>query len=44
MTVQPFGAGDRDPFRGGDLWSYLLGRRGGEYSLLARMPEDPSMN
>ncbi|MGH2980787.1 MAG: YqgE/AlgH family protein [Solirubrobacterales bacterium] len=33
-----------DPFRDGDLWSYLLGRRGGEYALLARMPEDPSMN
>jgi putative transcriptional regulator len=33
-----------DPFREGDLWSYLLGRRGGEYALLARMPEDPSMN
>ncbi len=33
-----------DPFRAGDLWSYLLGRRGGEYALLARMPEDPSMN
>lgn len=33
-----------DPFRAGDLWSYLLGRRGGEYALLARMPEDPSLN
>lgn len=33
-----------DPFRDGDLWSYLLGRRGGEFELLARMPEDPSMN
>jgi putative transcriptional regulator len=37
-------ASPEDPFRGGDLWSYLLGRRGGEYSFLARMPEDPSMN
>ncbi len=37
-------ASPEDPFRGGDLWAYLLGRRGGEYSLLARMPEDPSMN
>jgi putative transcriptional regulator len=37
-------ASPEDPFRDGDLWSYLLGRRGGEYSLLARMPEDPSMN
>jgi putative transcriptional regulator len=37
-------ASPEDPFRPGDLWAYLLGRRGGEYSLLARMPEDPSMN
>jgi putative transcriptional regulator len=37
-------ASPEDPFRDGDLWGYLLGRRGGEYSLLARMPEDPSMN
>jgi putative transcriptional regulator len=37
-------ASPEDPFREGDLWSYLLGRRGGEYSFLARMPEDPSMN
>jgi putative transcriptional regulator len=40
--VEP--ASPEDPFREGDLWSYLLGRRGGEYELLARMPEDPSMN
>lgn len=37
-------ASPEDPFRAGDLWSYLLGRRGGEYAFLARMPEDPSMN
>jgi putative transcriptional regulator len=37
-------ASAEDPFRAGDLWAYLLGRRGGQYSLLARMPEDPSMN
>ena len=37
-------ASPEDPFRDGDLWSYLLGRRGGEYALLARMPDDPSMN
>lgn len=37
-------ASPEDPFRDGDLWSYLLQRRGGEYALLARMPEDPSMN
>ena len=40
--IEPASA--EDPFRDGDLWSYLLGRRGGEYALLARMPEDPSMN
>ena len=37
-------ASPEDPFREGDLWAYLLGRRGGQYSLIARMPEDPSMN
>jgi putative transcriptional regulator len=26
------------------LWSAVLGRKGGEYALVARMPEDPSMN
>jgi putative transcriptional regulator len=26
------------------LWSTVLERRGGSYALLARMPEDPSMN
>ena len=40
--IEPAAA--EDPFREGDLWSYLLGRRGGEYALLARMPEDPSLN
>jgi len=33
-----------DPFAGGDLWSAVLNRKGGEYSLLARMPPDPSVN
>ena len=37
-------ASPEDPFREVDLWSYLLRRRGGEFALLARMPEDPSMN
>lgn len=37
-------ASPEDPFREGDLWSFLLQRRGGEFALLARMPEDPSMN
>jgi putative transcriptional regulator len=33
-----------DPFREGDLWSEVLSRKGGEFSLLARMPPDPSVN
>jgi putative transcriptional regulator len=33
-----------DPFAEGDLWATVLGRKGGEYSLLARMPPDPSVN
>jgi putative transcriptional regulator len=33
-----------DPFEDGDLWSHALDRKGGGYTLLARMPEDPSMN
>jgi putative transcriptional regulator len=33
-----------DPFHQGDLWSLALSRKGGEFALLARMPEDPSLN
>ena len=33
-----------DPFAEGDLWADALRRKGGEYSLLARMPPDPSVN
>ena len=33
-----------DPFETGDLWSEVLDRKGGGYALLARMPEDPSLN
>ncbi len=33
-----------DPFEEGDLWSAALGRKGGGYALLARMPEDPTLN
>jgi len=33
-----------DPFADGDLWAQVLNRKGGEFSLLARMPEDPSVN
>ena len=27
-----------------NLWSEVLERMGGEYALVARMPEDPSLN
>jgi putative transcriptional regulator len=33
-----------DPFREGDLWSDVLRRKGGSFSLLATMPADPSQN
>jgi putative transcriptional regulator len=33
-----------DPFADGDLWAIVLGRKGGEFTLLARMPIDPSVN
>ncbi len=33
-----------DPFVEGDLWAVVLGRKGGEFTLLARMPLDPSTN
>ena len=33
-----------DPFASGDLWAAVLDRKGGGYALLARMPEDPSLN
>jgi putative transcriptional regulator len=33
-----------DPFAEGDLWATVLGRKGGEFTLLARMPPDPSLN
>jgi len=39
--------GELDPedvFAEGDLWAEVLGRRGGEYALLATMPEDPTRN
>jgi putative transcriptional regulator len=40
--VEP--AEPEDPFTDQDLWPVVLRRRGGEYALLARMPEDPSLN
>ena len=33
-----------DPFADGDLWARVLDRKGGEFALLARMPEDPAVN
>jgi putative transcriptional regulator len=33
-----------DPFRDGDVWAEVLQRKGGNYSLLATMPADPSLN
>ena len=40
--VEP--AEEEDPFIEGDIWSEALRRKGGEYSLLATMPGDPSAN
>jgi putative transcriptional regulator len=40
--VEP--ASPDDPFREEDLWPELLHRKGGQYALLATMPEDPSLN
>jgi putative transcriptional regulator len=37
-------ASPEDPFCNEDIWSRALQRRGGEYALIATMPEDPSMN
>ena len=33
-----------DPFTEGDLWATVLDRKGGGYALLARMPDDPTLN
>lgn len=33
-----------DPFGDEELWSQVLARKGGQYAMLARMPEDPSLN
>ena len=42
VVVEP--ARPDDPFENGDLWSDVLERKGGGYTLLARMPEDPTLN
>jgi putative transcriptional regulator len=33
-----------DVFSEGDLWAEAVARRGGDYALLATMPDDPSLN
>jgi putative transcriptional regulator len=33
-----------DLFTGADLWPLVLRRRGGQFAVLATMPEDPSLN
>ena len=33
-----------DPFNDEDVWPLVLRRQGGSYTLLATMPEDPSLN
>lgn len=33
-----------DVFAEGDLWAEAVARRGGDYALLATMPDDPSLN
>ena len=40
--IEPATSGD--PFREDDIWSAALQRRGGEYALIATMPDDPSLN
>lgn len=42
--VQPATPEDVFAEEPGDLWPRVLERKGGSYALLARMPEDPSLN
>ena len=42
--LEPVAPGDVFSERPDDLWSAVLGRKGGQFTLLARMPEDPSVN
>ncbi len=37
-------ASGEDPFSEDDIWNVAVRRRGGEYALLATMPDDPSLN
>ena len=39
MSLDP-----EDVFAVGDLWSEAVARRGGDFRLLATMPDDPSLN
>jgi len=41
-VVEP--AVEEDVFGGGDLWASVLRRKGGAFTLVATMPEDPSLN
>jgi putative transcriptional regulator len=41
-VVEP--AVEEDVFGGGDLWANVLRRKGGAFTLVATMPEDPSLN
>lgn len=42
--VAPFERDDAFAVDPEELWSRVLARKGGEYALVARMPEDPSLN
>jgi putative transcriptional regulator len=42
--VAPFDREDAFTHDPGELWSRALERKGGPYALVARMPEDPSLN
>jgi putative transcriptional regulator len=42
--VAPFEAADAFDGEADSLWSRALERKGGRFALLARMPEDPSVN
>jgi putative transcriptional regulator len=41
-VVEP--AVEEDVFGGGDIWANVLRRKGGAFTLVATMPEDPSLN
>jgi putative transcriptional regulator len=41
-VVEP--AIEEDVFGSGDVWANVLRRKGGAFTLVATMPEDPSLN